>query len=202
MKRQEGKNQNKIGAGGKMKDYFNVAEKSGGKRTGRKNIEYRHLSNKDKIKLQKQKNIFKKLRKVICFGSLASLIILIFGAGIITFYTVIDGKNDINAQENNKYFNQDKNSLELEGEEDDEKDKEVESFFNNNNSKNSIIDSKGSGEEGEKDGNESGNMKEDNKKENSAVKSSEVRGMKDFSEWNKRCPKELIIVNGKKQSFA
>lgn len=137
--------------------------------------DYKHLKEKDRKKL----TIFKKIRififKLTGWGFLILSIFICLIIGIVAFYMTVDNKygysesqEEINSYENNK---DDSRSLDVYFE------KDLENAIKNK--KNNV--------EGKKTNEENSDIQINPKTEE----------MVDFSEWNKKCPRELIVINSK-----
>ncbi len=139
-----------------------------------KNWEYRYLSPVDKIKLQRKRKIFKILKKFTFWVSAASLITVIFSIGLVAFYILTDRNKAANKE--NEFSGNKKEIANYCG----GTDRELENSL----------------EENQKNGQDiSKEEAKDEPEEDIIINNDEY--MEDFSQWNERCPAELIVVNGK-----
>ncbi len=174
-------------------DSENILKNTSKRRNERKNerkgwekrdLEYRHLSYKDKIKLQKQRKMFKFLRKLTCWGSAASLIVVLFFVGLTAFYILADSKSITTDEGREDSFKREKNSLKNYEEIDKEFEKSLETDIQNDTENQNENDEEDEGEDKER------SQHKNNKNDTS-------ENIEDFSVWNQKCPPELVIVNSK-----
>lgn len=134
-------------------------------------MEYRHLSDRDMRKMKSRKKVAWYLKKSMRWTFSAAILATVFVVGAVAFYVTVDSKEKFHPIEDN--------SLSVERENVDvsiNKDKEFEKSLE----RAELID------EIEQKGEQSDVSKESKEMENGG-----------FSEWNKNCPPELIVVNGK-----
>ena len=139
-----------------------------------KDLEYRHLSSKDKIKLLRRKRRFKFLAKITFLVSSISLILVIFGIGFAAFYILTDSQKV--ATEGSGFSEIKKDVFDYS----EEGDKELENSLKKNPQDRQAVEN-----------NESKDEPKDINKNNTDTET------EDFSQWNEQCPAELIVVNGK-----
>lgn len=138
--------------------------------------DYKHLREKDRKKLIIINKVKKALIKLGGWGILILLIFICLIAGIIAFYIYVDNKYGYSENsEEQKLYSKDKA---------DNRDLDV--YFEKD-LENAVADRQENAED----------MKVTGEGNTDSTSEVQIEKMYDFSEWNKACPKELIVVNSK-----
>lgn len=146
--------------------------------------EYKHLCDCDKEKIKSRRELTIFLYKIFKIFCVILFTIISFFVGTIVFYTSLDNSKNISYAEPDNRFSKE-NNLKYE---DYGGDKELEKSLEKIQANDEFLGIFGNG-------NNTNFYKEN--EDNSHNKEEHHEGANDFSQWNEKCPPELVVVNSK-----